>query len=58
MMRVWVCQCKQCGREIADQDRLAFDFKRGDWRYLASRKEWICGDCAEKQDAEQKGGAR
>ena len=49
MMRVWVCQCKQCGREIADQDRLAFDFKRGGWRYNRETGEWTCDECAERE---------
>ena len=47
-MTVWSVTCEKCGKEAADADRQAFDFKIGDWHYNRSTGKWVCGDCAEK----------
>lgn len=47
-MTVWSVTCEKCGKEAADAERQAFDFKIGDWHYNRSTGKWVCGDCAEK----------
>ena len=47
MTSVWCYTCSKCGREIADSDRLGFDFKRGGWVYDKDSKDWTCDECAE-----------
>lgn len=59
MMTVWSCTCAKCGKEVADGDRQGFEFKLAGWRYNRETHEWICDECAEKEDgAKAEGGAK
>lgn len=42
--------CEKCGKEAADADRQAFDFKIVGWHYNRSTGKWVCIDCAEKEE--------
>jgi hypothetical protein len=55
MKSVWFCTCTKCGREIADSDKQAFDFKRGGWIYDRESGDWTCDKCV---DEDKKEGAK
>lgn len=52
MISIWCCTCARCGKEIADGDRQALDFKRGGWQYDRETREWTCDECMEKESRE------
>lgn len=48
MKWLWSCRCQRCGKEIADTDKQALEFKRGGWVYLGHNRGYICDECADE----------
>ena len=49
MKWIWTCTCSKCGREIADGEKLALEFKRAGWTFDTVSRKWTCDECAEKE---------
>lgn len=49
MKWIWTCTCSKCGREIADGEESALEFKRAGWTFDTVSRKWTCDECAEKE---------